>query len=186
MKIIKCGIVVLTIASLVTCPSALSAQGAAVASDGHKVMAMDVGTWKVEGKMWMPGSDEPMPFEATETNKMMGEVHLISDFHGDFAGMEFKGHGTVSYDPESKVYSATWIDVTETALAVNTGTWDEKSRTLTMMGKKKGMDGSPVKTKGTVEYKEDGTRLMTMYSSADGNDWHKDMELLYTKTSDEK
>lgn len=186
MKIITCGLVVLTIASFACCPSALSAQGAAVASDGHKVLAMDVGTWKVEGKMWMPGSDEPMPFEATETNKLMGEVHLISDFHGDFAGMEFKGHGTVSYDPESKVYSATWIDVTDTALSVNKGTWDEKSRTLTLEGTKKGMDGSTVKTRGTSEYKANGTRLMTMYSSADGKEWHKDMELLYTKESGDK
>jgi Protein of unknown function (DUF1579) len=164
----------------------LSAQGPATASDGHKVLALDVGTWHVEGKMWMPGADEPMPFEATEVNTMLGEIHLISDFKGNFGGMEYHGHGTASYDPESKVYSSTWIDATETSLSTSKGTWDEKSRTMTMEGAKKGPDGSPMKTKATVVYKPDGARFMTMFSAGEGGEWHKDMELVYTRKTGER
>ena len=160
----------------------LYAQGSAAATDGHKVLHQDIGTWHADGKMWMPGSDEAMPFEGTEVNEMLGELHLLSSFSGDFGGMEFKGHATSSFDPDSETYVGVWIDVTNSYPMTMKGKYDVKTRTLTSHTMGKDAMGTEYKGKSTVVYKDENTRVMTMYKAGEGdNQWFKEMEITYTK-----
>jgi Protein of unknown function (DUF1579) len=179
MKNIFLGLAVAFLGS-VLCQN-LSAQGQAVPSDGHKVLQKDIGTWHADGKMWMPGSDEPMPFEGTEVNEMLGELHLVSNFSGDFGGMEFKGHGTFSFDPDSGTYVGTWIDVTNPYMMTSKGKYDASGKTMTTHNVGKDAMGTEFKGKSTVVYKDENTRVMTMYRAGEGDDWVKEMEITYTK-----
>ena len=76
------------------------------------MLKKDVGVWNAKGKMWMPGVPEPIEFEGVETNEMLGELFVITDFRGDFGGMAFRGHGRVGFNPTTKKYESTWFDVT--------------------------------------------------------------------------
>ena len=159
----------------------LLAQDQVAAADGHKVLHNDIGTWHADGKMWMPGSDEPMPFEGTEVNEMLGELHSISSFSGDFGGMEFKGHGTTSFDADSGTYVGMWIDVMNPNPMTMKGKYDASTKTLTSHSVGKDPMGTEVKGKSTLVYKDENTRILTMYKAGEGDDWVKEMEITYTR-----
>ncbi len=160
----------------------LQAQQQVEAADGHKILHNDVGTWQAEGKMWMPGSDEPMPFEGSEVNEMLGDLHLVSNFSGDFGGVAFKGLGTSSFDADSGTYVGTWIDVMNPNMMTMKGKYDAKTKTLTSHSVGKDQMGVETKGKSTMVYKDENNRVMTMFKAGEGdNEWVKEMEITYTK-----
>lgn len=159
----------------------LHAQDQVASADGHKVLHQDVGTWHADGKMWMPGSDEPMPFEGTEVNEMLGELQLVSHFKGNFGGMDFAGLGTTSFDADSGSYVGMWVDVMNPNPMTMKGKYDASTKTLTSHSVGKDPTGNEVKGKSTLVYKDEETRILTMYKAGDGDDWVKEMEITYTK-----
>lgn len=50
-------------------------------------------------------------------------------------GMPFEGHGTLAYDNHRKMFVSTWIDNMGSGIMVLEGTYDDASKTLTLMGK---------------------------------------------------
>lgn len=167
------------IALLIATPA--FAQGPVAASDGHKVLNHDVGTWHADGKMYMPEQDEPFPFEGEEVNEMLGNLHLVSRFSGNFGGMEFRGHGTASFDPESKMYTGIWMDNMNPHMMLMEGKYDPETKTMTQFTTGKLADGTENKGKSVLVYKDEDTRMLTMYRAGEGDEWIKEMEILYTR-----
>ena len=154
---------------------------APAAGDEHEVLKKDVGVWIAKTKMWQ-GPGEPLESEGVETNRMVGEFWLVSDFEGEFGGMPFVGHGTMGYDPKAKKYVGTWIDNFSPHGTQMSGTYDKKTNTFTAEGT--GLDplGNPMKTKNVTVYKDDGTRVMTMYAQLPGaEEMTKSLEITYEK-----
>jgi Protein of unknown function (DUF1579) len=159
------------------------------ASPEHAILKKDVGTWDATMKFWMgpdgkaDPSAQPMESKGTENGRLVGEFWLINDFNGDFGGMPFEGHGTTGYNPQAKKFQGSWVDsMTPFAMHME-GTYDEKTKTMTSMGKGVGPDGKETKSKSTVVYDGDNKRTMTMYELKAGteNEWVRSMEIVYTR-----
>ncbi len=145
--------------------------------DEAKFLKDSVGKWNAEIKMWAGPDQEPMTSKGSETNEMLGENWLVSNFEGDFGGAEFKGVGIIGFDSENKKLVNHWIDSMTPVMAKFEGPYDAKTKTVTMTGEMEGQQGKHV----TV-IKDAKTRVFTMYSKAtDAKDFTKVMEITYTK-----
>jgi hypothetical protein len=151
----------------------------------HKVLQQDVGTWIASGKMWMPGTEDPMEFKGKEVNRLIGGMWIVSDFEGDMFGQPFSGHSTMGYDMESKKYFAQWMDSMSPYAATMSGAYDAEKKTMTMNSVSVDPEtGKKVKGKSVVVYKDAKTRLMTMYNEnpETPGEMMKSMEIVYTLT----
>ena len=158
------------------------AQGPAQPSEEHKLLKDDVGTWKADMTIWIPGMDEPMTAVGEEVNEMFGSFWVTSKFKADMMGQPFEGRATMGFDPVKKKYIGTWFDTMNPHMSFMEGTYDKESKTLTMITTGVGMDGKPSKGKNVVVTNDDGSRVFTMYHAMpDSDKLHKGMEIIYTK-----
>ena len=167
--------------ALVSCSG--QAFGQTGPSEEHKILKEDVGAWDCEMKMWMggPGS-EPMVVKGTEENKMMGDLWIVSTFKADFGGQPFEGRAVLGFDPSKKKYVGHWFDSMNPHISVMEGDYNKETKTMTMMTRGVGPDGKPSKGKNVMVYKEDGSRVFSMYMAMPGQDeMVKGMEIVYTK-----
>jgi hypothetical protein len=130
----------------------------------HDLLKKDVGTWDatVENLMPTPGAPTSTS-KGVETNKLIGGLWLVTDFKSQMMGQPFEGHGTTGYDTNKKKYVGTWVDSMSTGLMVGESTYDPATKTVT--GYMEGTDptGKPAKMKMVTEFKDDNTRVFTMY-----------------------
>ena len=151
--------------------------GAFGQSDEMATLKDSVGKWKAELKMFDPSGGEAGTSTGTEVNEMIGDNWLISRFEADFQGQPFKGVGLIGYDGDAKKYINHWVDSMGATMANFSGTYDAKTKTMTMTGKDQMGEG-----KHTTLIKDAKTRVFTMYSKPDGtDDFVKVMEITYTK-----
>ena len=161
-----------------------SAQLPAV-SKAHKVLKMDEGNWDAQVTLWL-GPDgpyeEPQTSTGKETNRMIGEFWIVSNFRGDFGGMPFTGHGQTGYDPGKKNYVGSWIDSFSPHATKTIGSWDADKNTMTFKTTSVGMDGKRTKGKNVVVYEGTNKRTMTMFMAMAGQDeMAKVMQIVYTR-----
>ena len=131
----------------------------------HELLKKDVGTWDATVEMMFPGAP-PSTSKGVETNRMIGGLWLVTDFKSTMMGQPFQGHGTTGYDVNKKKYVGTWVDTMGTGLGLSESTYDAATRTLA--GTFEGADetGRTVKSRAVTEYKDDDTRVFTMYTTA--------------------
>lgn len=104
----------------------------------HQVLQQMVGDWDAEVNMGGP------PSKASQTVKSMpGGMFVMGDMSADFGGMPFHGHGVWGYDQRKNKYVGLWVDNFDSSLQLQEGTYDEKTKTLTLDGESVGMDGKP-------------------------------------------
>ncbi len=156
------------------------------ATEEHKLLKQDVGTWTATVKTWMgpdgqPAPDaEPMVTKGEEVNRMLGQFWVVSSFKGEFGGMPFEGLGTSGYDTKTKKFVGSWVDSFSPSAMQMVGTYDKATKTLTHMTTGVGMDGQEYKGKSELVYKDENTRLLTMYEMKDGKAL-RSMEILYER-----
>lgn len=152
------------------------------AEDPKDIMKMDVGTWNAEIKMWMPGTDEPMMMKGVETNRMLGDLWLVSDFKGDFGGQAFEGHSLSGYDMKTEKYTGTWVDSMTPFPTKMTGEWDAETKTMTW--ETEGVNpetGEMQEGKMVAKYGEKDSRTIEMWGPGPDGKMMKMMEMTYTK-----
>ncbi len=186
----KCVGAMVTLVVMAAVASPLPAQfPAPEVTKEHKKLKDDVGVWDAEMKLWMDPNADPMVSKGVETNRMLGDYWLVSDFTADLAGQKFAGHGQTGYDPNTKKFVGTWIDTMSASISPMEGTWDEKTGEMTMiMTSIDPASGKEVKSKSISKRKDDKTRIFTMYMQAPdgGDEWVKSMEITYTRRPDDK
>jgi hypothetical protein len=107
---------------------------------------------------------EGMESKGTVTYKMeLGGLWLTSSLDSEFDGMKFQGRGMDSYDPVKKKYVAVWLDSMSTVPMFMEGTFDPATKTMTMTGEGRGMDGKPAQHKAVSQWKDDDTFQFSMY-----------------------
>jgi hypothetical protein len=149
----------------------------------HALLKSDVGTWDATSKTWM-GPGEPTVSKGKEVITMLpGDLWMLSEFDGEFAGMPYHGRGQFGYDTNKKKYVGTWIDSFNTSATLMEGTYDEATHTMTMLCDTIDMQGKPMKTKRVSVLKPDGTRVFTIFMKSDalGPDFVRLTEITYTK-----
>lgn len=152
-------------------------------ADDPTELALEVGTWDADCKMWEGPDAEPFPFKGTEVNTMLGgSTWVVGDFKSDFSGQEFRGHSQTGYDPEKKKVVGTWIDTMSTHMVVYEGTYDAATKTRTVEFDNVDPTGKKLREKHEIKYNKDGSRVMTAFATdkETKKSW-KSMEIVYTK-----
>ena len=150
----------------------------------HQALAEDVGVWDAETKFWMQPDTDPITSKAVETNTMAGQLWLITEFKGNFAGMPFVGHGQFGYDPIAKKYIGTWVDSMAPYLYTMEGTFDEQTKTLTMMSTGRDPKTGKISTsKNITQYIDADTKTFEIHAPVPGQEgkWWKMMEISYKR-----
>ena len=154
--------------------------------EGHALLKQEVGNWKATIKTWMGADGKADPkakaqtSDGTETNRMLGDYWLVSDFKSDFGGMPFEGHSVTGYDAETKTYTGYWVDSLAPSAATSVGTYDAAAKTLTYKLKGTAPDGSPFEAKSVTVYEDADHRTFTMYDIVDGKEI-RSMEITYER-----
>jgi Protein of unknown function (DUF1579) len=151
----------------------------------HKILAMEEGVWDAEITMTIPGQDskDAAKSKGVETNRLLGGKWLISDFKGEFFGSLFEGHGVNGYDAKKGKYVGTWVDSMSQHIDLLEGTYDEKTKTLTLNAESVNpATGKPMKMRLETQFKDEDTRTFTEYVQMDGQkEFTKFMDIKYTK-----
>ena len=161
---------------------AVLAQGRPTAE--HRALASEVGVWDAESKFWMAPETDPLESKAVETNTMLGEFWINSQYKSDLGGVPFEGHGQFGYDPVAKKFVGTWIDTMSPFLSTMEGAMDEAHKTLTVFSK--GRDpqtGEENVSKMVTTYVDDNHKKFEMFGPVEGKEghWWKMMEVNYTR-----
>ncbi len=178
------GLLIAACFALAAGPVVCSAQGLPGPTPEHKAMAREEGTWKAESKFWLTPETEPMVSEATESNKMFGELWLLSKYEGNVMGMPFKGMGTMGYDPVKKKYVGTWVDTMNPHMQTMEGEYDVETHTLTMYST--GIDvmtGEEKTSKLVSRYLDNDNKVFEMHALVPGetDQYWKQMEVTYKR-----
>lgn len=153
---------------------------AAQPSPEHEVLNHEVGTWDAEVTMHLPGQDQPIESQGTETNKMVGKFWVVSDFKYEFMGQPMGGHGTFGFDPSSGKYVGSWMGSDNPYVIHMVGEYDEKTRKMTYQMEGKDQTGGPMKGKIVNTYVDDDHKTFEMFFDI-GGEMTKLMEVKYTK-----
>lgn len=131
----------------------------------HAVLKGLEGTW--DAKMKMPGAPEAIPAVMTYKSEL-GGLWLTSDFKSDVPGFQFQGKGFDGYDQGKKKFVGVWIDSMITGLMTLEGTYDEKTKTLTMTGVGPGEGGKEQqKFKNVTKFTDSDHHTFEMYMVGD-------------------
>ncbi len=126
------------------------------------------GTWDAAMKM----AEAPGPLPGVATYKMeLGGLWLTSTFKMDGPEFKFEGRGLDGYDQNKKKYVGVWVDSMTSAPMFMEGTYDDKTKSLTMTGEGPGQDGKPQKFKTVTKTKDDDHFAFEMFMvGADGKE----------------
>lgn len=152
-------------------------------TEQHRELAKEAGVWDADVQMWMSPDAPPVKSTGTETCTMLGPFWLLSDFEGDFGGMQFTGKGQTTYDTFAGEWVSTWIDTMSPILMTTRGTWDDATKTATYLGEGPDwMTGETKKVKMTLTYEDDDHKSFAMYEKpVDAQEWTKIMAIDYTR-----
>lgn len=156
----------------------------AMPGEVHKMIAKSDGEWAGTVVQWMAPNTDPIKSECNATVKMiMDGRYQTTEMKSNMMGMPFEGLGTLAYDNLKKVFISTWIDNMGTGLTVMQGTWNEKTRSLTLKGKMVDpTSGGEVDIREVFTMKDEKTQTIEMYSpSPDGKGEFKTMEIVLNK-----
>jgi len=155
-------------------------------SPEHAILKKDVGKWDIEITMTFGGQE--MKSKGTETVTMLGPFWSLSNMTYDYMGSPAHGHGVIGYDPEKKKFVGSWHESASPNLTRMEGTYDAKTKKLTMLMKGKGMDGKPTKFKSITTYTGANTKTFEFFGLKPGSDteFEKNMEMKYTRARTKK
>jgi len=169
---------------VLTFASFVSAQPPNPASPEHALLKKDVGIWDAESSFWMVPGQPPMVTKGVETNFMIGDTWLVSEFKCNLGESPFQGHGQTGYDPINKKFIGTWIDNVNPHLSTLSGSYDAQTQSFTFMSK--GVDvmtGKPTVSKLVSKHIDDDHRHFTAFDQIADKEaqWRKTMEIKYTR-----
>jgi hypothetical protein len=75
----------------------------------------------------------------------------------------FQGHWISGYDSAKKKYVGVWVDTMSSGVYASEGTYDAAAKTMTEWLEGPGPDGKPAKMKAVTVWKDNDTRVFTMY-----------------------
>lgn len=147
----------------------------------HARVMEDLGTWKGEGKMYMPGMPATS-FTGMEVNTKLGEFWLVSKFTTEMMGMPFEGLATAGYDPQKEKFVGTWIDVMNPTMSVMEGTLEDGA-IVYHYEQYNSMTGKSERVKSVNTRTQDGKRTFKSYTIGEDGSETLGMEIHYTKVS---
>lgn len=166
MRMHSNALAVLLLLSLSSC-SIQGMQGPPV-TEHHKALVADVGEWKGTLTYFAPGSPEQSA-PATETVTAVGKYWTRSTFRCHMMGRPYTGAGCMGYDTNTKSFVGTWYDSWSTHMSVMKGSYDAKTKTVTMRWQARGMDGKLAWHRSVTTRSADAREMM-FYIGEEGSE----------------
>lgn len=131
-----------------------------------------LGEWEVDSQFHMPGQD-PVKGKGTESVKSIGGFWVVSYGTGEMMGNTMTFSMTFGYDAAKKKYVGTMIESMTGKAWSYEGTVNEAGNTLTMetQGPCPMRGGVMTDFQDVVEFKPDGSRLMTSKFKDEKGEW---------------
>lgn len=147
----------------------------------HALLARDVGTWDATVEMRMAPGDKPQASKGLEQSRLLGGLWLITDFKSEIMGQPFEGRGVLGYDPGKKKYVGTWVDSMSLSISPSEASYDATTRTLSGWMEGPDMSGKIVRSRETTVWKNDDTRVFTIYSTTPDGVEFPGLQITYTR-----
>jgi hypothetical protein len=145
----------------------------------HKHLDHMAGEWTTDGTFWM-GGPEPLKSKGTSTITWVnGGRFLDIQYHGPFAGMDFKGRGYMGHNNPKKQFEMIWVDNFGSGIDFKTGTCSEDGKVLTLEGFWEGPMGK-LPTKQIYKAIDANSWSLTAFTTMEGKEM-KEMEIIYTR-----
>jgi uncharacterized protein DUF1579 len=167
------------VAALLLVPVFASAQEFPQPGAEHDVLKQTAGEWSAVCKM----SDGTESKGASSSKMECGGLWLVTSFEGDIAGTKFQGKGLDSYDPAKKKYVGVWVDSMTTSPMILEGTYDEKTKTMTMTGEGKMPDGTLAKHRMVTKYTDKDHHSFEMFMTLPDGKETSMMTIEYTRVA---
>lgn len=151
----------------------------------HEWLASMDGYWNAKVKMWMDPSQPASESDATTKNEMiMNGLYQRSTHTGTMMGMPFSGESITGYDNINKKFVASWIDNLGSGIMHMDGTYDDTTKTLTLIGKMTDpLTGKEMDFKETLTVNSPDSHTLSMFMVKGDNEM-KTMEIVYTKAEE--
>jgi hypothetical protein len=148
----------------------------------HELLKKDAGTWDAVVEV-VPAPGAPAEkSKGVEVNTIgCGGRCLITDFKADIMGAPFQGHGVTTWDPAKKKYVGAWTDSMSAGLSTAESTYDPAAKKSTGFMEGPDMSGTITKTRAVTEWKDDSTRVFTMYSTGPDGKETQALRITYTR-----
>lgn len=163
------------------CSLAIGPMAWSQSQDPMAVLKKEAGTWDCELRFYPDSEGKPVVSKGVESNHMVGEHWIVSDFQGELAGSKFHGSSQMGYDPKGKKYIGSWIDSASPYPMSMEGTYDGAGKTLTVVGVGKDPNGGETRMKLVTVYTDNDHRTTTMFLGGPGDTWTRLMEFLYQR-----
>jgi hypothetical protein len=149
----------------------------------HQRLLACVGNWNCALEMMGPDGKPAMSKGTTVLKAGPGGLWLIEDFTGEMMGAPFFGHGVIGYDPAKAKYVMTWVDSYSASAMSLEGTYDQKTKAMTLTGMGPGMDGKPVMHRMVTTDKDANTRVFEMFAPGPDGKEMKMLTITYTRAA---
>ena len=143
----------------------------------HDVLKKTEGEWLALCKT----SDGSESKGASVSKMECGGLWLATNFEGEFGGTKFQGKGLDSYDASKKKYVAIWVDSMTTSPMILEGTYDAKTKTMTMTGEGKMPDGTMAKHRLVTKYTDKDHHTFEMFMTLPDGKETSMMTIEYTR-----
>jgi len=145
-------------------PAAPSAGSTVPPGEQKSLLERDVGVWDATIQILEPEDGSFGVYNGTETNTLApGGRWLVTDFSSRIDGAPFEGHALFGYDEEIRKYVRLWVDSSQALFWPSQGAYDPVTDSLTMWMESVDSEGRPVRWRTVTVWKDDDTRIFTMY-----------------------
>ncbi len=127
------------------------------------VLRLDVGTWDLTIESFNEEGELLATTKGVETNRLLGDRWLISDFSGELGGEHVDGHHVMGFDSTINKYVGSWVDSFSERINVGQYDYDPKTRTLSGWAEGPSPGTGRVKMRSITRWLDDGTRVMEVY-----------------------
>jgi hypothetical protein len=145
-------------------PGAAATGPASVPTGQHRLLKRDVGVWDATIQILNASDGTLGVYNGTETNILEpGGRWLATDFRSRIDGVAFEGHALFGYDVAKQKYVRLWVDSSQSFFWPSEGEYDPATDSLTLWMETVDSDGRPTRWRTVLVWKDDDTRIFTMY-----------------------
>jgi len=146
-------------------------------------MARFLGTWEVQGQVWIASDAEPILTNGTAISEMaLEDTFLHTRFKGEMMGETFVGVGYETWDEARQKQVGVWIDSQGTEIFTYEGEWDASGNVLTVYGRRFDPDTKKTfKTKGVTTFRSSSMYTYEASFQTEDGEWAKTMDAIFGK-----
>lgn len=148
----------------------------------HTWLAKFNGAWDAEVVSFMNPEKPDTSIATNVYNMTLNGLYQEGILSGNMMGMPFEGHSITGYDNAKKMFVSTWVDNLGSGIVLMSGTYDETSKTLTLLGSQTSpMTGKDTPIKEIMKIIDDNTYTLEMYGAGMDGKEMKFMEATFKR-----